>query len=213
MANGGEPLPHLLVRGYVEGREFARQGGGNPRVRDVEHRAHGRDRSAELSSALEEQDSRRVAFDIEELESLGVILSIEGADGFSLKLESLNRRTQHANPRPKWILLSVKTATASTPEVAQIWVSDQYRTDFVKLFEQYQEELTKTGLPKNQPLIANMAKIRSAMLLDLWQSDGDPPARASVVGAVAPARRERHRPRWQARRGDQWSARTKIPSP
>lgn len=175
MANGGEPLPHLLVRGYVEGREFARQGGGNPKVRDVEHRAHGRDRSAELGSALEEQDSRRVAFDIEELESLGVILSIEGAVGFSLKLESLNRRTQHADPRPKWILLSVKTATASTPEVAQIWISDQYRADFVKLFEQYQEELTKNGLPKNRPLIANMAKIRSAMLLDLWQSDGDPP--------------------------------------
>ena len=176
MANGAERLPHLLVRGYVQAREYSRPGGGNPKVRPVEHRTHGRERSDELDGALDAQDRRRAAFDIDELESLGVILSIEGASGFSLKLESLNRRTQHAEPRPKWILLSVRTATPSTPEVAQIWVSDQYRADFVKLFAQYLEEQTPTGLPKNRALIANMAKIRSTMMLDLWQSDGDPPA-------------------------------------
>ncbi len=177
MAEAFTEFPHLTVRGRVEGRAFTRPGRGDAKVREVERRAHGEAISGQLDDALDEQDERRASFDVEELRSLGVILSIEGAIGFSLKLESLNRRTRHAEPRPKWILLSVSPQTKTTSEVAQIWISDEYRAKFLEIFEQYLQDETKTGKPRNEGLVANIARIRSAVLRDLWQSDGEPPSR------------------------------------
>ena len=96
--DGAGPLPHLLVHGYVEDREFARGGGGgNPKVRPVERRAHGERVKSEADTALATQDARRES--LVELESLGVVITIEGATGFRLKLDSLEQRTTHTRPR------------------------------------------------------------------------------------------------------------------
>ena len=74
------PLPHLLVHGYVEDREFARGGGGgNLKVRPVERRAHGERVKSEADTALATQDARRES--LVELESLGVVITIEGRPG------------------------------------------------------------------------------------------------------------------------------------
>ncbi len=123
-----------------------------------------------------EQDERREEFDIEELRSLGVIITLEGAQGYPLKLESLEQRSQHRDaPRPKWLLLSVHPETDTTPERAQVWVSDEYRAKFMERFEQFVDANTPTGKPRHKPLVANIARIRAAVLDDLWQSDEDPP--------------------------------------
>ena len=171
-------FPHLVVSGYVNDGVFARRGRGDFTVRPVEDRAgHGQRVSDELDLAVRTQKERTAAFDIEELESLGVVISIEGATGFSLKLESLDRMSQHHNVedrRPKWTLLSVTPETDDSAEVAQVWVSDEYRSAFLKLFEQYLSEETKTGKPKNQPLVANIGRISGALVRDLWQSSGEP---------------------------------------
>ena len=99
MPDAAGPLPHLLVHGYVEDREFTRGGGGGDgKVRPVERRAHGERLKSEAERALEAQDARRET--LEELESLGVVITIEGATGFPLKLESLEQRTTHHPPRP-----------------------------------------------------------------------------------------------------------------
>ena len=102
MPGGAGPLPHLLVHGYVEDREFARGGGGgNPKVRPVERRAHGERVKSEADTALATQDARQDARreSLVELESLGVVITIEGATGFRLKLDSLEQRTTHTQPR------------------------------------------------------------------------------------------------------------------
>ena len=175
MADPAATLPHLTVIGRVENRPFTRPGRGDMKIRDVERRAHGEAISSELNTALADQDERRSDFDFDELKALGVIIAIEGVAGFSLRLESLDQQSQHREPRPKWILLSVKPETETTPEVAQIWISDEYRAKFLEIFKNYLIEDTKTGRPSNEALIANMARIRSTVLRDLWQSDGEPP--------------------------------------
>ena len=177
MPERNDPLPHLLVHGYVQDQAFTRAGRGDFKIRDVERRAHGQRMQAGAQRAFAEQDERRVVFDVAELESLGVVITIEGATGFPLKLESLEQRSTHrAGPRPKWLLLNVQPATDDTPERAQVWISDEYRANFLELFEKFvTEDHATSGKPKNRALVANMARIRATVLRDLWQSEGEPP--------------------------------------
>lgn len=176
MPEPGERLTHLLVLDQVEDREFTRQGRGDRKVRDVERRAHGEAMKREVAKALAEQDRTREGESLEELEALGVIVTIEAGRGFPLSLDSLEQVSTHrAGPRPKWLLLTVFPETEDSPERALVWISDEYREAFLRLFEDYLAKDTPSGNPRNRELIANMARIRATVLRDLWQSDGEPP--------------------------------------
>lgn len=184
MADGHEHLSHLLVEDRSADEEFRRPGRGNPRIRPVEDRAgHGRGRLDELQSALAtSDDARSEQLTEEELRALGTIVTLEGENAaYPLKVDSLQQFTTHRDPqnrKPKWLLLSVLPAdeAAGSPEVATVWVSDQYRAKFLKLFEDYLGTDSKGGRPRNNELVANIARIRSTVLRDLWQSEGEPPA-------------------------------------
>lgn len=176
MPESGERLTHLLVLDQVEDREFTRQGRGDRKVRDVERRAHGEAMQRQMATALAEQDRIREEGSLEELEALGIIVTIEASRGFPLTLDSLEQLSTHrAGPRPKWLLLSVLRETEDSPERALVWISDEYREAFLRLFEDYLAKDTPGGNPLNRALIANMARIRATVLRDLWQSDGEPP--------------------------------------
>ncbi|MDL9947082.1 S8 family peptidase [Gordonia sp. ABSL11-1] len=54
-------------------------------------------------------------------------------------------------------------------------MADEDRAAFMKLFEDYLSGSTKAGQPPNQDLVANISRIRKAILADLWTSDGEPP--------------------------------------
>lgn len=115
----------------------------------------------------------------DELRALGTILTLEGHDpAFPLKLDTLQQLTTHRTSpkRPKWLLLSVLPADpdAGIGERATVWVSDQYRVQFLKLFMDYLAKESPKGNPWNNELVANIARIRSTVLRDLWQSDGEP---------------------------------------
>ena len=181
MANGHDHLSHLLIADRSVDEEFRRRGGGNPRVRPVEDRgSHGRGRLGELQSTLESSDEARDELLTEgELRALGSIVTLEGDDpAYPLKLDSLQQLTRHRKVprRPQWLLLTVLPADrqAGLPERAIVWVSDQYRRQFLRLFEDYLEKESSSGNPRNNELVANIARIRFTVLRDLWQSDGEP---------------------------------------
>lgn len=181
MASEGTPLPHLLVRAEPEPRDFTRGAGGDPRIREVERRAHGQARRAELLGSIHDADAAREQTAeslLEELQALGVTLVLEGAAvEFPLKLDSLESWSRHSKQpkRPRWLLLSVMPANDDRPEQAVVWVSDEYRGAFLRLFEAYLEKDRTSGRPYNRALVANIGHIRRAVLHDLWQSDGTPP--------------------------------------
>lgn len=64
----------------------------------------------------------------------------------------MERFTRHRKTAklPQWLLLSVTPSEGATAERAMVWVSDKYRSRFLKLFEDYLEHSTKAGLePKD----------------------------------------------------------------
>jgi len=185
VADGHPHLSHLLVENRSADEGFHRPGRGNTRLRPVEDRTgHGTGRLGELRSAIANNEEQRSAIDQlteEELRALGSIVTLEGDDpAYPLRVDSLQRLSAHTKSpkRPWWLLLSVTPGDSSTgiAERAMVWVSDEHREKFLKLFEDYLAANTTGGKPKNNNLVANIARIRSTILSDLWQSDGEPPS-------------------------------------
>lgn len=182
MEAGGR-LAHLLVRDHVDTRDFTRPGRGDPKIRPVEARTHGIAMRGEARGALEEIDAERsaVEFDEKELRALGSVVVLEGADpAYPLRLQSLERLSSHRKkPKlPMWLLLSVMPAPDTEDdqrERAQVWVNDAYRKSFLGLFERYVSTIGGKGGPRGSELVANIGRIRRAVLEDLWQSKGAPP--------------------------------------
>ena len=114
----------------------------------------------------------------EELRATGTVIVLEGGGAaHPLRIDSLNSYTGGKARKPKWLLLSVREAQGDLPETATVWVSDSYREQFLKLFEDYlnDEKNTEKGRPKNEDLVANISRIREAVLEDLWTSEIPPP--------------------------------------
>lgn len=190
MPDPSSGLPHLLVLGRVDDKPRRGRGGGRPRIRPVERRAHGQALLDETGEAFERGDEQRESFARDELEALGTFVTLVGDQAtYPLKLGSLEQRTSHrTSPKlPMWLLMSVHPATTDAPERAIVWVADAYRAKFLQLFQDYLDDAklstkarrerwaTPDGNPKNLELVANIATIRATVLLDLWQSTGEPP--------------------------------------
>jgi len=60
------------------------------------------------------------------------------------------------------------------PETAVIWVADDFKQEFLKLFEDYLNADGPSGKPKNNALVANTSHIRAAFLRNLWTSNNEP---------------------------------------
>ena len=92
------------------------------------------------------RDTQRTALvDLDELRALGSVIVLEGAGAaYPLQLDPLNRlnRARKVARRPQWLLLSVQPATGDQPERAIVWVADEYRARFLKIFEDYLTQFT-----------------------------------------------------------------------
>src|SRR5215211_5417752 len=178
-----QALAHILVRDRVNSRDFTRKGRGDQKIRPVEARTQGVAMREVARGALDEAETERAAagFEEEELRALGSIVVLEGADPtFPLRLESLERLSRHRKkPKlPMWLLLSViptEDLEGEQGERATIWINDRYRESFMGLFERYLSTIEGEGNPNGSELIANLGRIRRAVLADLWQSAGAPP--------------------------------------
>ena len=190
MASEPRNLDHLYIIGSAANTDFHRPGRGHRKIRSVEHRAHGLALREDLTQTFSEVDQERenIMVTEDELRALGSIIVLEGsAADYPLQIDQLESRSAHGkNPkRPRWLLLSVSPGTATEPERATIWVADAYRAQFMKIFEDYLTKFstrgdrnrwsTPEGNPRQQALVANISRIRRAILSDLWTSEGEPP--------------------------------------
>lgn len=178
-------LSHLYISTPPKTQELIPPTGrGNQKYRDVEHRSHGQRLLNDLTDSFDSSDFQRNNFPSipEELRSLGSIIVIESDDeAYRLEIDRLTKWTNHKIKRPMWILLSL--VNSSSGEFATVWVSDQYRDKFLKLFEDYiettpnkspEENSSEQKKHSNKRLIANISRIRQGVLLDLWTSTQPP---------------------------------------
>lgn len=195
MASELRHLTHLQVLDRVRNESFSRGGHGNPKVRAVEYRAHGAAMKGQLQDTFSHIENERasLSLSVDELRALGSIITLEGEDAaYPLKIESLQRISPGGKTKPRtpqWLLLSVQPQTDTLPERAVVWIADAYRPQFLKIFEDYLEKKntraaeekweTPEGNPANRALVANISRIRNAILEDLWQSAGLPPTTGS----------------------------------
>lgn len=190
MADELRHLTHLYVLDRARNENFLRGGQGNPKIRPVAYRAHGLAIKGQLQDTFSDIDDERrnTSLSAEELKALGSVITLEGEDAaYPMKIESLQTFSRHRKtPKmPQWLLLSVQPKTATRSERAVVWVADNYRRQFLKIFEDYLEKKstraaeskweTPQGNPANRALVANISRIRQTILEDLWQSNGEPP--------------------------------------
>lgn len=174
-------LDHVFVHDRVETRRRTGFGGGRTKVRNVERIAHGSRLLGEARAAFESAEASRAREDLDEvLRATGTYLTVEGPGvEFGLQLDSLSSmtRARKNHKRPKWLLLAVHPATKDSPERAVIWVADEFRAEFLRVFEDYldPEKDGTSGNPKNNALVANIARVRTAFLEELWTSATDAP--------------------------------------
>ncbi|TFD79213.1 S8 family peptidase [Cryobacterium fucosi] len=177
MAEVGRDLDHLYVHGYAEAADFHRKISPRAKRRVVSRGEHGAGLKNSAEDAFTSFDAdldERIPTD-DELRATGTVIVLEGEGAtFPLKIDSLNAYTSGRARKPKWLLLSVRGGRDSEPELATVWVSDAYRQEFLKLFQDFLDVETIKGNPKNQDLIANISRIRRAVLSDLWTSEGEP---------------------------------------
>lgn len=171
-------LDHLYVSGRVESRPRAGRGRGNSTIRAVDRQSHGKRLIDEIGNAFALAQEGRESQNLDPvLQANGTYLTLEGVNAdFKLKLDSLTQLTRkgRASRKPKWLLLSVHPATEDSPECANIWVADDFRHQFFKLFEDYLTINNKKDRPKNNALIANISRIREYTpqgLMDLKRRD------------------------------------------
>ncbi|MDK8306472.1 S8 family peptidase [Corynebacterium imitans] len=173
-------LDHLYVEGHAVDANLNRKAGArNSRVRDVDRRAHGTRLRDEAARALDRSGEHEVGTlpSDEELRATGTIIVLEGeGSAYPLQIDSLNAYVGGRRRKPKWLLLSVRGGQGGQPEKATVWVSDSYRAQFLAIFEDYLNDAKNSpkGLPKRQTLVANISRIREAVLEDLWTSESQP---------------------------------------
>lgn len=99
----------------------------------------------------------------------GLYVQFESPAGIELKLESLE------NKRKGIELCAVSTATAGPSgqqvQLATVFVPEGKVKHFIARFEQYANQLTKTGRPRHRDMVDRIAGLRRATLRALWTDD------------------------------------------
>jgi hypothetical protein len=162
---GRAPLPHILVPWRASEQAYRGRSGGAPKpIRQIGDRAgHSRRLSGELEAAQDAARDRLAEVD-PEIAANGFALSVESwSDEPDYKLAVQSLDTSGAK------LLSVVPGTDSSPDRAVVWLPFSAVPAFFRKIEQFAAETTRSGAPRNQALVANIAELRLAVLHDLWQ--------------------------------------------
>lgn len=127
------------------------------------HAAYLRKSLDEIWSQIDEKRTSRNAISLSVKK--GYYFEVKGAVGSDLIYKSLENRTQGLR------LLNVKQeGTDSTKQTqATIFVPEKKRGYFLKIINQYAEETSAKGKPRNKDLIESIEGISEAVLQSFWQ--------------------------------------------
>src|ERR1051325_11648476 len=174
MANNiSSHLPHIELRTPPLSERFttpqsARSSVSLPARNRAEHGARLKEELQRVSEQAEEIIAARK--DITPVER-GIYIEFESDPGFSLQLDSLDNRRSGIEV----VAVSHIESSEGQQEVvkATVFVREGRLEVFLKKIEQYLQEETKKGPPRNKPLIESISEIRLATIRALW-TDASP---------------------------------------
>ena len=158
-------LPHIIVKDTAVGEAYTPSGAG-PRfnISPRNRAGHAATLIAQFQGIRTDYDAIRaerqqLGFDPHD----GIQIEFESLSDFELKFESLDLRSQGIE------LLSVVKREGRM--MAVCFVPDGKLEYFIKKIQEYRDEQTLTGKPKNQSLVANIETVRLAAVDALWTDD------------------------------------------
>jgi hypothetical protein len=95
----------------------------------------------------------------------GVYLDFEIPAGSEEAAERLENRQKHIE------LVALRQASADTPATATVFVPDTAADHFLRKIEQYRDENTQTGKPKNEALVARIQSVALAAVRSVYTDD------------------------------------------
>lgn len=166
-----ENLKHLVVTNSATPHEYTSPSQAPrpkfpERVRE-DHARHLLDQLTAVRRTVEQKtESRPVGVPAPD----GIYLEIDGQVGFDLKIQSLDLPSKGIE------LLSVKTTPSENGNekiTATIFVPQDKISTFIQKVEQYRDEETAGGTPKNKPLVEGIENLRLAVVQSLWTDLAD----------------------------------------
>lgn len=151
---------HLILRNTAETESYTATGGGSGTFRTPPRDGRDVHGSRLVSQAREAEEEATAAQSHLETKPLGITLEFQSDAGFTLKLESLERRQSGIE------LLNVRNE--GDVMLATVFVPDGKMQILVRMFERYVNEDTERGRPKNQDLAESISAIRRAALRSFW---------------------------------------------
>lgn len=160
-------LRHLLITGTARTERYTSPRPGRQKFSLPERNtpAHGAGLLRQIEDARAQAQAReetRTAVGI--LDRKGMYLEFESDPGFELALNSLESTRQGIE----------LTAVRQRGDImlATVFIPEGKLSYLVKKLEDYITELTKTGKPKNQRLVASISEIHLAALESFWTDEG-----------------------------------------
>ncbi|MFV0306712.1 MAG: S8 family peptidase [Desertimonas sp.] len=112
--------------------------------------------------------------------SNGIYVVFDSTPGFDLVLKTLD--PQSAGDQPELVAVQQVVAAGQPVERATVFVPDGKLGYFIKRFEEYASQDTRTGKPKNASFVERVASVRLATIEALWTDDpNDFPAADSIM--------------------------------
>ena len=160
-------LPHLYLRGSGKAEPYTSK--LRPRSRPLPQReraVHAEAVRFALAEAMAAAAVQRTERDPDVLAGTpGFYLDFEIPAGSEDAAERLENRHKHIE------LVAVRQASANSPATATIFVPDNATDHFLKKVEQYRDENTRTGKPKNEALIARIQSVALAAVRSVYTDD------------------------------------------
>ena len=160
-------LPHLYLAGSGKAEPYTTH--LRPRGRPLPQRertVHAEAVRFALAEAMTAAAAQRTERDPDVLTGTpGVYLDFEIPAGSEAAAEGLENRRKHIE------LVALRQASADSPAMATVFVPDTAADHFLKKVEQYRDENTRTGKPKNEALVARIQSVALAAVRSVYTDD------------------------------------------
>jgi hypothetical protein len=160
---------HILVANPPEAEGFTsrRSGRSKPFDRPPDRVQHAQQLTEGLTTAVEQVAARRAAEGA--APAVGILVQFEAPAGVDLKLESLENK--HAGIEVRGVHRTRQAEDQPYVETATVFIPEGKVAHFLSRFQQYANENTAKGQPKNRELVDRIQSIRMATLRALWTDD------------------------------------------